>query len=1079
MSRRWMLLLFLFSVLPSNLEAATIPVTTGADEFDLEEPGVGCSLREAIQAANTDANFGGCATGSGADSITLPSGPFLLTRSGPDEDDNQSGDLDIRSNLTINFIGGPSLPATIDGGNTTRVFQIHPTASNVLFRNITITHGRANDLAIGSGGGILNWGGLTLEGVAVVGNNADSGGGVANGEGAELSIQSSTFEQNGASNFGGGIFNDDGETIRVRSGTFIDNLSGDDGAGIYSIDGDVRITGSTFEGNQAVGRGGAVFSDKWLFVESSTFSGNSSQEAGGAIAASGMESSLSVVNSTITNNRSFAAGGGIYVSLGVAEIVNSTITFNVARRADLVFVVGGGVAHDAARPVTLSNSIVFGNESEDCSGGIDSGGGNIVGVTDNCVFRGTAEDRVGGSEQPLVFGIGALGFHGLSGILTQFRPLTEGSSLAVRYAQPELCPETDQLGNERFDTTIGDTTCDSGAFESRYGDGIISFPEVCDDANGTNTDACVDGQWARCGDGFVQPGRGETCEDGVGSDVDADCNSCVVATCGDGVVRAGVEECDDGNTNQSDDCRSCRLPFCGDGIPDSGEQCDDGDGIDSDECTNACQLARCGDSIRGLDEECDFGGVDTTTCNANCTYVACRDGYFNEVAEQCERDFDTTGSCDDDCTVTVCGDGLVNDRAGETCDDNNNVTESCAYGERTCEVCASNCQEGLGITSFCGDGDENGSDEQCDDGNLVDTDACTNTCQDARCGDGFVGPGEACDDGNEVNTDMCTNACQSPRCGDGFIQSGEACDDGDAVNSDTSANTCRSTCRLPSCGDGVTDEGEGCDDGNIDDSDACLRTCVSATCGDGAVQSATEQCDNGTGISATAANACRLACVRAFCGDGIVDDGEACDDGNNVDGDVCTNACQVARCGDGILGPNEACDDANVVDTDACISACRLPTCGDGFTQEGEVCDAGADNGQPNRCNAECSGQTAAVCGNRVQETGEACDAGQATQECDADCTVAECGDGVTNDVRGEQCDDGIVNSDLIGNVCRSTCQLPRCGDGVKDEAEACDDGNAVEGDACTSACVVVRPSSSVKPGESISPASGGCSLIR
>src|SRR5262245_30920616 len=52
--------------------------------------------------------------------------------------------------------------------------------------------------------------------------------------------------------------------------------------------------------------------------------------------------------------------------------------------------------------------------------------------------------------------------------------------------------------------------------------------------------------------------------------------SVLVEYCGDGVVN-GPELCDDGNTNNFDACRNdCTLPFCGDGIVDAGESCDDG-----------------------------------------------------------------------------------------------------------------------------------------------------------------------------------------------------------------------------------------------------------------------------------------------------------------------------------------------------------------------------------------------------------------------------------------------------------------------------------------------------------------------
>ena len=37
------------------------------------------------------------------------------------------------------------------------------------------------------------------------------------------------------------------------------------------------------------------------------------------------------------------------------------------------------------------------------------------------------------------------------------------------------------------------------------------------------------------------------------------------------------------------------------------------------------------------------------------------------------------------------------------------------------------------------------------------------------------------------------------------------------------------------------------------------------------------------------------------CGNAIVEDGEACDDGNDVQEDECTNLCKIAECGDGIV----------------------------------------------------------------------------------------------------------------------------------------------------------------------------------
>jgi cysteine-rich repeat protein len=63
----------------------------------------------------------------------------------------------------------------------------------------------------------------------------------------------------------------------------------------------------------------------------------------------------------------------------------------------------------------------------------------------------------------------------------------------------------------------------------------------------------------------------------------------------------------------------------------------------------------------------------------------------------------------------------------------------------------------------CGDGFVRTGVEECDDGNLVDTDACPSTCEAAACGDGFVHEGvEECDDGNTSNGDGCNSNCQLP-----------------------------------------------------------------------------------------------------------------------------------------------------------------------------------------------------------------------------------------------------------------------------------------------------------------------------
>src|SRR5690606_21499013 len=69
-----------------------------------------------------------------------------------------------------------------------------------------------------------------------------------------------------------------------------------------------------------------------------------------------------------------------------------------------------------------------------------------------------------------------------------------------------------------------------------------------------------------CGDGEVQPERGESCDDGGRADFDGCSAACAIERCGDGVLQPG-EACDDGNLADRDGCdAACVLEGCGDGV---------------------------------------------------------------------------------------------------------------------------------------------------------------------------------------------------------------------------------------------------------------------------------------------------------------------------------------------------------------------------------------------------------------------------------------------------------------------------------------------------------------------------------
>jgi cysteine-rich repeat protein len=64
------------------------------------------------------------------------------------------------------------------------------------------------------------------------------------------------------------------------------------------------------------------------------------------------------------------------------------------------------------------------------------------------------------------------------------------------------------------------------------------------------------------------------------------------------------------------------------------------------------------------------------------------------------------------------------------------------------------------VAGQCGDGSLN-LNEECDDGNILTSDGCSNACTIERCGDRTLqgGRGEQCDDGNTSDGDGCSAVC--------------------------------------------------------------------------------------------------------------------------------------------------------------------------------------------------------------------------------------------------------------------------------------------------------------------------------
>ncbi len=503
---------------------------------------------------------------------------------------------------------------------------------------------------------------------------------------------------------------------------------------------------------------------------------------------------------------------------------------------------------------------------------------------------------------------------------------------------------------------------------------------------------------------------------------------------------------------------SLPASLCGNGISDENEQCEDGNVRDGDGCTSDCRfepLYCCRGGGRVVVPTAARERRPTLAAGSLCSDF---DAAYDQVVSA-SRDFN------DAC---LCGNDSLD--PGEQCDGR----QFAPLADGAEPTCASQAKWTIG---------ELGCAADC----TLDTAAC----QLAVCGDSRLAPGEECDDKGQ-NTVACDSDCSFPVCGDGLVNpaAGEECDDA-WENVDGVSGACRTDCTLAVCGDGIVDVGEQCDDANDVVGDGCTANCALETfycCELGERQAVKREARLAVPAEARVGGDC-AALDPAFdinstvtlnpdaacaCGDGELQLYEWCD-GNlfarNGDGLSLNECANVPWLGPEYRGTVACAPDCTIDDR-----ACRAPACGDGSLDPGEACDGGLfapglDGvvrtscqeifGSPQRgevsCREDCLVDTSLcqpmVCGDGKVDPGEECDGGGVSQSCDADCTLAQCGDGVVNKTAGEACDDGNRNDDYLAGACRTDCQPAACGDGILDPGEECDDGNQVDGDGCSPGC--------------------------
>lgn len=127
-------------------QAASLAVNTTTDELNSDGD---CSLREAIQAVRTQATVDACPAGDGNDTISLPAGTYTLSRSGGDENDNSTGDLDISFGMSggsLTIQGAGVTTTIIDGGGIDRALHLISSNGTLILHDLTVRNGQLSVL---------------------------------------------------------------------------------------------------------------------------------------------------------------------------------------------------------------------------------------------------------------------------------------------------------------------------------------------------------------------------------------------------------------------------------------------------------------------------------------------------------------------------------------------------------------------------------------------------------------------------------------------------------------------------------------------------------------------------------------------------------------------------------------------------------------------------------------------------------------------------------------------------------------------------------------------------------------------
>ncbi len=261
--------------------------------------------------------------------------------------------------------------------------------------------------------------------------NTAAVGGVLNFENCNVTVESSTFDQNCAQETGGAIHAFSNSTLSIIYSNFTKNLAKNDGGVINLLSGsEATVVSCHFSSNEAESNGGIVgIKESCINITDCVFNSSVAGSTGGIVHA--INSTVDINNSTFTNNTAHGNGGIIDareattviimssvfvqnaagISGGAVHLDNSNIiACNSTFRQNQAGELGGVISANVKSNATVVHSILNSNSAD--KGGVFTGlqGSQIslgtLNISSICINQGPTNDRIQIQNNTAIYGGG-------------------------------------------------------------------------------------------------------------------------------------------------------------------------------------------------------------------------------------------------------------------------------------------------------------------------------------------------------------------------------------------------------------------------------------------------------------------------------------------------------------------------------------------------------------------------------------------------------------------------------------------------------------------------------------------------